>query len=271
MEFFTAMNAQPDEINGMKLWLLKNKQTTHWKTSKATVSAIYALLIQGEKSNITPWVVESVQPVIWVGKELINTSVRDTESGTGYIKKSWSSDNISKEMSFIKITNNNSSTAWGAAYYQYFEKLEKVASFENTPLTLKKNIFKLQTGSEGDKLMPIDQDTSLKPGDRLTVRLEVRVDREMEYVHMKDLRPSGTEPVQVLSGFRYYQGLSVYEETKDMASHFYFDYLPKGTYVFEYSLRVTHKGHFSTGIATIGSMYAPEFTSHSEGGRMVID
>ncbi len=46
------------------------------------------------------------------------------------------------------------------------------------------------------------------------------------------------------------------------------DFVPKGVYVFEYDLRVSHEGDFSNGITTIQCMYAPEFTSHSEGVRV---
>ena len=67
------------------------------------------------------------------------------------------------------------------------------------------------------------------------VRIELRVDRDMEYVHLKDQRGSGTEPVNVLSRYKYQDGLAYYESTRDTASHFFIDYLPKGVYVFEYS------------------------------------
>ncbi|GIV28027.1 MAG: hypothetical protein KatS3mg027_1841 [Bacteroidia bacterium] len=90
----------------------------------------------------------------------------------------------------------------------------------------------------------------------------------MEYVHMKDMRASCFEPQNVLSGYRYQGGLGYYESTSDAATNFFFDYLPKGTYVFEYPLRVFHQGDFSNGITSIQCMYAPEFTSHSEGVRV---
>ena len=96
------------------------------------------------------------------------------------------------------------------------------------------------------------------------MRIELRVDRDMEYVHMKDQRGSGTEPVNVLSRYRYQDGLGYYESTRDTATHFFMDYLPKGTYVFEYSTRIQHKGKYQTGMASIQCMYAPEFNSHSE-------
>ena len=115
---------------------------------------------------------------------------------------------------------------------------------------------------KGPQLQPVKG--ALGVGDELVVRLVLRVDRDMEYIHLKDQRGSGTEPVNVLSRYKYQDGLGYYESTRDTASHFFIDYLPKGTYVFEYSTRVVHKGNYQTGIANIQCMYAPEFNSHSE-------
>ena len=92
----------------------------------------------------------------------------------------------------------------------------------------------------------------------------------MEFVHLKDMRASAFEPVNVLSQYKYQGGLYYYESTRDAATNFFFDYLPKGTYVFEYTLIASQSGTFSNGIASIQCMYAPEFTAHSEGVRIVV-
>jgi uncharacterized protein YfaS (alpha-2-macroglobulin family) len=270
VELFSEAGGSKDETERMKIWLLKNKQTNHWKTSKSTAAAIYALLIQGEKSKVSDWITESSQPVIMVGSELINTSAQTTESGTGYIKKSWATDAIKKDMSTVKVTNNNKSIAWGAAYYQYFEQLDQIKTFADTPLKLTKKLYKSVAGDKGLALTEITDKVALKPGDKVVVRIELRVDRDMEYVHMKDMRVSGFEPVNVISEYKYQGALGYYEVTKDMATHFYFGYLPKGTFVFEYPVRIVHKGDFSAGITNIECMYAPEFASHSEGVRVVV-
>jgi len=111
----------------------------------------------------------------------------------------------------------------------------------------------------------------LKVGDELVVRLELRADRDMEYVHLKDQRGSGTEPVNVISRYKYQDGLAYYESTRDTASHFFIDYLPKGAYVFEYSTRIQHRGQYQTGMAEIQCLYAPEFNSHSESFNLVVE
>lgn len=270
IELFSEAVNNKDEADKMKVWLLKNKQTNHWKTSKSTAAAIYALLLQGENGDISQWVTENVQPVIMVGTELINTSTTHSESGTGYIKKAWNAESIQKEMATIKVTNNNKSIAWGAAYYQYFEQLDQIKTFADTPLKLHKKLYKVVTTSKGDELTEINDKTPLKPGDMIKIRIELRVDREMEYVHMKDMRASGLEPINVISEYKYQGQLGYYETTRDLATHFYFTHLPKGTFVFEYPVRVVHKGDFSGGITNIECMYAPEFSSHSEGSRVVV-
>jgi hypothetical protein len=199
-------------------------------------------------------------------------NVKDTkvEAGTGYFKTSWSGNDIVPDMGNISVTKQEAGVAWGALYYQYFEQLDKIKPHA-TPLKLNKKLFIQQNSPTGIKLLSIDSNTTLKPGDKLTVRIELRVDRDMEYVHMKDMRASGFEPLNVFSGYRWQDGLGYYESTRDAATNFFFSSLHKGTYVFEYPLVVTHAGNFSNGVTTIQSMYAPEFTSHSVGVRVTVD
>lgn len=270
IEFFAESNASNDELGQMKVWLLKNKQTNHWKTSKSTASAIYALLFTGENEGISKWITEQNTPSLQIGKDNLKIESLSSEAGTGYIKKVYQPEQITKDLATIKITNNNSSIAWGASYFQYFDHADKIKAFADTPLKLKKSLFKVMRTSSGDKIEEINPTTSLQPGDKLKVRIELRVDRDMEYVHMKDMRASGIEPENIISQYKYQGQLGYYESTKDVASHFYFSYLPKGTFVFEYPVICVHKGDFSAGITTIESMYAPEFKSHSEGIRVAI-
>jgi uncharacterized protein YfaS (alpha-2-macroglobulin family) len=149
------------------------------------------------------------------------------------------------------------------------EDTSKVTPHAGTPLKLTKQLFIKSQSKRGPVLEPVKG--AVHPGDELVVRLELRVERDMEYVHLKDQRGSGTEPVNVLSQYHYQDGLAYYESTRDTASHFFIDYLPKGTYVFEYSTRVQHRGRYQTGLAEIQCMYAPEFNSHSAGEILLVE
>ena len=265
IEAFAEVGNDEQTVDDLKVWLLKTKQTTHWKTTKATAAAVYALL-----SNGANWLLED-QPVdITIGGKEFDQSKVKKEAGSGYFKTSWQAGEISPDMGKITINNPNANVAWGAMYWQYFEDLDKIKTFEETPLELKKAMFKQVNTDRGPELIPVTDGTKLQPGDLLKVRIELRVDRPMEYVHMKDMRASGLEPINVLSQRKYQGGLSYYESTRDVSTNFFFGWLPKGTHVFEYPVRVFHEGDFSNGITMIQCMYAPEFTSHSEGIRMVI-
>jgi uncharacterized protein YfaS (alpha-2-macroglobulin family) len=165
-------------------------------------------------------------------------------------------------MGEIVTKKTDKGVSWGSVTWQYLEDINKITPYEGTPLTLKKALYTKVYTKKGPVLEPVKG--AVKVGDEVVVRMELRVDRDMEYVHLKDMRGSGLEPVNVLSRYRYQDGLAYYETTRDTASHFFIDYLPKGTYVFEYSTRVSHRGAFSSGMAAIQCMYAPEFNGHSE-------
>jgi hypothetical protein len=252
-------------VDNLKIWLLKNKQTNAWKTTKATASAVYALLKTGDN-----WLLEDSPIDISVGGEKLNIAEKDKEAGTGYFKTAFKQADISAKKGDIEVKNPNKVVSWGALYWQYFEDLDKIKDFKETPLTIVKQLFKQENGDKGLEMKPLSDKAPLSIGDKIKVRIELRVDRPMEFVHMKDMRAAGFEPVNVLSQYKYQGGLGYYESTKDAATNFFFDYLPKGTYVFEYVLVVNNKGDMSNGITTIQCMYAPEFTSHSAGVRVKV-
>ena len=288
IETFAEVTNDTRAVDDMKTWLLKQKQTQNWRTTKATADACYALLLQG-----TDWLTNTPNVKIQLGNTVIESSQGATtspstgggrgeaEAGTGYIKKTIEGKNVKPEMGNITVTvsQNSPSTgegrgaatsSWGAVYWQYFENLDKITTAA-TPLSLTKKLFVEKNTDRGPVLQPVADNAILKVGDKIKVRIELRVDRNMEYVHMKDMRAAAMEPVNVISQYKWQGGLGYYESTKDASTHFFFNWLPKGTYVFEYPLFVTHTGTFSNGVTTIQCMYAPEFTSHSEGVKVNVE
>ncbi|WP_406824097.1 MG2 domain-containing protein [Pedobacter sp. KACC 23697] len=267
MEAFDEVANNTKAVEEMKIWLLKNKQTNDWKTTKATVAACYALLMKG--SDLLN---ESNQPEIIIGNQKLADLQQPNakqEAGTGYQKVTIAGADVKPEMGKVQVKNNNTTIAWGALYWQYFEQMDKITS-ASTGVKIKKQLFIQKTSEKGDVLTPLTATNFLMPGDLLKVRIEIYCDRDMEYIHLKDMRSSGFEPVNVISSYKYQDGLGYYESTKDASTNFFISYMPKGTYVFEYPLRVTHSGNFSNGITSLQSMYAPEFTTHSEGIRVSV-
>ncbi len=262
IEAFDEIMDDKTAVEQMKTWLLKQKQTHDWKTTKATADACYALLLRG-----TNLLAEEGDVSIRIGKETINTDKIDgveKEAGTGYFQHRWTGSEIKTDMANITVTKENDGVAWGAVYWQYFEDLDKITAHAS-PLNIQKKLFLKSYTSEGPVLTAVDDGDVLKPGDKVISRIEIRVDRDMEFVHMKDMRAAALEPDNVLSGYHWQGGMGYYESIRDASVNFFFSYLRKGTWVFEYSLNVTQRGTFSNGISTIQCMYAPEFASHSEG------
>lgn len=268
IEAFDEIANDTKSVDDLKTWLVKSKQTQHWGTTRATTDAVYALLLKG-----TDWLATEPNVEITVGDIKLNPKTDKTlnaEPGTGYFKKTWTGSDIKPaSMGTVKVEKRDVGVSYGAMYWQYFEQLDKITPHE-TPVKIKKQLFLQKNTASGPVIEPITEATKLKPGDKLKVRIELRVDRDMSYVHMKDMRASGFEPTNVMSGYKYQDGLGYYESTRDAATNFFFSYLNKGTYVFEYPLVVNHYGDFSNGITTVQCMYAPEFTSHSEGIRVKV-
>lgn len=274
ISFFSELNQDKKElktthqIDAMKTWLVLNKETNHWKTTIATADACYALLLNG--SN---WLGAERTVSIQLGNTRLDNTNKKAAAGTGYFKKSIEGKRVSNEMGNVTVsvrtkpdpfdkTANNTIPSYGAVYWQYFEDMDKITP-SATPLSVTKKLYVEQLTDKGPVLHPLDENAEVKPGDKLIVQLELRSDRDMDYLHLKDLRASSMEPVNVLSGYKWQDGLGYYESTKDVSSNFFIDHLKKGTYVFRYAVYATHTGQFTAGIATIQSMYAPEFSSHS--------
>lgn len=252
-----------------KVWLLKQKQTQDWKTTKATADAIYALLLRGQDLLASDKPVEvslggvtvkpSADPAL---KSSGAPTIPAVEAGTGFYEKRFPASEIRTQQGEITVKKADAGVSWGSVHWQYLEDIGKIAPYAGNPLQLKKTIYIKSNSSQGPVLNLVKGKVSV--GDELVVRIELKADRDMEYVHLKDQRGSGVEPVNVLSGYRYQDGLAYYQSTRDTASHFFIDYLPKGVYVFEYSARIQLRGEYQSGMASIQCMYAPEFNSHSE-------
>lgn len=262
MDAFRAGGAKADEMDEMKRWLLKQKQTQLWETTHATADAVYTLLNTG-----SDWFTTEGETTVTLGKLRVEPENKDL--GIGYFKESWSRTEIKPEMGKVTVAHQGNTPAWGALYWQYFEDMDRIEKTDAS-LDIEKQLFVEQTTASGLQLVQITEDSPLKVGDKVVVRLTVRSDRDLEFVHLKDMRAAAFEPVNQISAMRWQNGIPYYQTSKDASTGFYFDNLPRGTYLFEYAVYVSRAGSYSNGITTIQSMYAPEFTSHTAGMRIIV-
>jgi hypothetical protein len=266
IELFTEAGGNTKAVDEMKIWLLRNKQTSDWKTTKATAAACYALLLKG--NDLLADTGKSIIKLDDKPLEELKSDVK-ADAGTGYIKTSWADEQIKPGLGKVEIKNNGKTISWGALHWQYLENLDKVTSSQ-TNIHLERKYFIQKQTDDGPVLTAVDAAHPPKTGDLLKVVVYLKADRDFEYVQLKDMRPAGTEPADALSTYKYQDGLYYYQATKDVATNFFISNLSKGNYVFEYQLRVAQPGNFSTGITSVQCMYAPEFNAHSQGDRLTI-
>lgn len=257
IEAFAEIDYKTYEIEAMKVWLINNKQNKNWNTTKSTALAINAIISYGKD-----WINSESKIQINDGKnktiqQQLNSKLKETENGL--INLEIDKEQIAKNLTEIKLENNGITPAYGGVYYQYFENLDKIAATTNDDYSISKEVLK------DDKLV---NTAELKVGDLVTIRLTFKTEKDLEFVHVKDLRASCFEPVNVISETKWVNNTYYYMSTKDVASHFFFDNLPKGTYVLEYKVRVNNEGVFSDGFANLQSMYAPEYSAHSNSGTI---
>ncbi|HEV2480533.1 MAG TPA: alpha-2-macroglobulin family protein, partial [Puia sp.] len=275
IEAFHAITGDAVIDRELKTWLLRQKQTHNWPTTTATANACYALLLGG-----SDWLHAERSVEVRLGDKTIEwpaDASATADAGIGYYKKIFDAPFVSPAMGNITVTmrtkNGGGSPAWGAVYWQYFDMLDRITPPGNgkPALSVTKQLYIKRNTDRGPVLDTLADNATLRSGDRVVVRMVVRADRDFEYVHVKDMRAACFEPENVLSGYKWQDGLGYYKTMRDASTDLFFSRLARGTHVFEYTLLAGQSGNFSNGVTTIECMYAPEFSYHSEGIRVNVE
>lgn len=252
-----------DNLDAMKTWLLRQKQTQRWDTKLSTVDAIYALLKQG-----SDWFSSDNTVSLTLGTKAVPTD--GIEAVTGYVKHTYPAEALQPDMGKVSVSfKGDAGMAWGGIYWQYFQDIDQVSA-AGEGLSVNKHVFVEQTTTSGKAMVALSNAKALKVGDKVITRLFVTVDRDMDFVVLKDQRAACLEPANQRSGYVWHEGVGYYETSNDVSTRFFFEHLPKGRYAFEYVAFVNNAGTFTDGVATVQCLYAPEFSAHSSGGRLVV-
>ncbi|WP_312081911.1 alpha-2-macroglobulin family protein [Epilithonimonas hominis] len=248
-------------IEEMKIWLITQKEVNSWGSSRGTAEVIFTILNSGKSWTSNE---SDKAEITWGGKQLIPQT-----QATGYVKQTVTSDNLDKNLSTVTIKKESAGIVQGGLFWQYYEDLDKIKSSESY-ISISKELYKKVKTENGEQLIKINENSPIKVGDKITVRMILNTDRNMEFIHLKDMRAVGFEPLDVISGYQWKNNLGYYQSTKDASTNFYIEYLPKGKYVFEYDYIANASGKFSNGITTLQNYYAPQMNAHTQGTNVVI-
>ncbi|AZI40588.1 alpha-2-macroglobulin family protein [Epilithonimonas vandammei] len=248
-------------IEEMKIWLITQKEVNSWGNSRGTAEVIFTILNSGKSWTSNE---SDKAEITWGGKQL-----NPQTQATGYVKQTVTSDNLDKNLSTVTIKKESAGIVQGGLFWQYYEDLDKIKSSESY-ISISKELYKKVKTENGEQLMKINENSPIKVGDKITVRMILNTDRNMEFIHLKDMRAAGFEPLDVISGYQWKNNLGYYQSTKDASTNFYIEYMPKGKYVFEYDYVANASGKFSNGITTLQNYYAPQMNAHTQGTKVVI-
>ncbi|MCU7617046.1 MG2 domain-containing protein [Chryseobacterium sp. PBS4-4] len=248
-------------IEDMKIWLITQKEVNSWGSSRGTSEVIFTILNSGKSWTSAE---SDKATIIWGGKEL-----KPETQATGYVKSTLKTDVLDKNLATVTVTKPGAGIIQGGLFWQYYEDLDKIKSSENY-ISITKELYKKIKTVNGEELQKISSQTPLKVGDKVTVRMILNTDRAMEFIHIKDMRAAGFEPLDVISGYQWTNSLGYYQSTKDASTNFYIESMPKGKYVFEYDYVANASGKFSNGITTIQNYYAPQMNAHTKGSNVEI-
>ncbi|WP_133946090.1 MG2 domain-containing protein [Epilithonimonas xixisoli] len=248
-------------IEEMKIWLITQKEVNSWGSSRGTAEVIFTILNSGKSWTSAE---SDKAQITWGGKAL-----NPQTQATGYVKQAITSDNLDKNLATVSIKKDSPGIVQGGLFWQYYEDLDKIKSSESY-ISITKELYKKVKTENGEQLIKINETSPLKVGDKVTVRMILNTDRNMEFIHLKDMRAAGFEPLDVISGYEWKNNLGYYQSTKDASTNFYIEYMPKGKYIFEYDYVANASGKFSNGITTLQNYYAPQMNAHTKGTKIVI-
>ena len=264
----TILELEPesDKMDGLVLWILLNKKLNHWKSTKATSEVLYSLAYYmrqtkqlGVREEISVQAGKTAKTFVFLPDEYTGKNNQIVIPG----------EQVTSEHSEIVVEKEGKGLAFASATWHFStEKLPDEA--RGDVLSVTRTYFKRVKSDQETVLIPLAEGALLKPGDEVEVHMSLTAKHPMEYVHMRDPRPAGFEPVSFTSTHKWNLGIYWYEEIRDSGTNFFFEHLPQGEFPFKYRLRASVAGIFKAAPTTVQPMYAPEFTGYSSGSIIEI-
>lgn len=260
LEAFHAVDPGCKDIDMIRQWLILQKEAKDWGTSVTTTEVIASIL-----STSGRWIAPAQGATVRVGESVVEPD--KVEKITGYFRTDISS--LSPSGATLSVNKPGDAPSWGAVYCQFTDVMADVKAASCDAVSVEKKL--LLVNSTPDGVTTAEISGPLATGNKVRVLLTIKVDRDMDYVAIVDDRPACFEPVEQLPTPIFTEGIYFYRENRDSATKIFIDHLPKGTYQIGYDMWVNNAGEYASGIATVQSQYAPQFTAHSAGSIIKVE
>ncbi|MDF2441579.1 MAG: alpha-2-macroglobulin, partial [Abditibacteriota bacterium] len=299
---FLLVDPQNTLVPQMMKWLATQARGNHWRSTKETAMAVYALA-DYVRINRELDVDYTIRIAL---NNKIARSYRVTSENALYFDNRFITGDLFLQdgANTVTIEKQGRGNIYWSAASEYFS-LEEPIKASGNQIAIKRRFFKL-TRSANVKAEQAEQSTlaapataarrkvagimpprpiakpsepefdrseiadgaQLQSGDLVEVELIVDAKNDYEYLVFEDMKAAGLEPVDIRSGSSWGDGLSSNVELRDEKVAFFVDRLPQGTRVLRYRMRAEIPGRFHA-LPTNGyAMYAPEVRAISDEQRM---
>ena len=249
----SEVDPRQQEIDQVRKWMLLMKQSNDWGSYSLAADAVHSILSTGSQ-----WLDRGTTPTITVAGQPVNLD--KMAQWLGYFRTTLDATTTGS----VVIDRTGKGPAWGAIYSQFKAPMTQIKEKAIDEVSISKEYYVYaQDGT-------LHQATSFNVGDKVKVRVIIKLNKDMDYVTMTDERAACFEPVDQLSGYRSEDRTWFYLETKDSQTNAFFNRLDKGTHIIGYDVWVTNPGEFTSGIATIQCQYAPQLSAHSAGKMITV-
>lgn len=270
LQALNEFDPQDERINGLAKWLIFNEKAEAWGSPQSAAKAVYALM--GIMINANALEQTKIFTTEWNGKTTkvtvqpydVNPSGLTLSAYAGEITPNVFKASINKAVLTMETPAQDFDDY--ATITALFTTDTPLASSKDGLITVNKEYYLIKDG----KTSKIKDGDALAAGDQVEVRLTLKSQSAFDFVVVSDPKPAAFEADELLSGWKYDGQLPRYEELKANVTNFFLQNLPRGTYELKYTIRPTSAGAFTSGAATVQSMYMPEVTAHSEGFKVKV-
>ena len=258
LEAGRALGMPEDVLSPFRQWLMLQKQTQSWDNPYHTANAVYALLVSGQSRFDV-----KDSSALRLDGELL---------GKGDEHRMYADVKCEKGMPSPKVLSvdmPDDGLAWGAVYLKSTPEGEVEAG--GNGVTVERTLWVKRADDQGEEWREWTGEEVLKPGDHVRSCLQVSASRDLDFVQLTDRTAACLEPWNLKSHTVWSGNVCAYRAVKDASVDYFISYLTKGVHQWTTDYVVSRAGVYRLGVATLQSMYAPQWRAHTDVVTLTIE